>query len=60
MTGFVQSSMHELEPLTREAASDTIALAATLLFARGQVTGRTIIAAERYRTDRSRARTNPT
>ena len=36
MTGVVQSSKHELEPLTREAALDTVALAATLLFAHGQ------------------------
>jgi uncharacterized membrane protein YjjP (DUF1212 family) len=47
MTGIVQSSKHELEPLTREAALDTIALAATLLFAHGQTTERTIVAAER-------------
>jgi len=47
MTGLVQSSKHELEPLTREAALDTIALAATLLFAHGQTTERTVVAAER-------------
>ena len=47
MTGLVQSSKHELEPLTREAALDTIALAATLLFANGQTTERTVVAAER-------------
>jgi uncharacterized membrane protein YjjP (DUF1212 family) len=47
MTGLVQSSKHELELLTREAALDTIALAATLLFAHGQTTERTIVAAER-------------
>src|SRR5258707_889124 len=47
MTGIVQSSKHELEPLTREAALDTIAMAATLLFAHGQTTERTIVAAER-------------
>jgi len=35
------------EPLTREAALDTIALAATLLFAHGQTTERTVTAAER-------------
>jgi hypothetical protein len=35
MTGVVQSSKRELEPLTREAALDTIALAARLLFAHG-------------------------
>jgi hypothetical protein len=54
MTGVVQSSKHELEPLTREAALDTIALAATPLFAHGQTTERTIVAAERYRADRRR------
>src|SRR5882672_5068998 len=47
MTGVVQSPKHELEPLTREAALDTIAMAATLLFAHGQTTERTIVAAER-------------
>ncbi len=47
MTGIVQSPKHELEPLTREAALDTIAMAATLLFAHGQTTERTIVAAER-------------
>src|SRR6266702_8388343 len=47
MTGIVQSSKHELEPLTREAALDTIAMAATLLFAHGQTTERTVVAAER-------------
>ncbi|SRR6266849_3461862 len=36
MTSIVQSSKRELEPLTREAAFDTVALAATLLFAHGQ------------------------
>jgi hypothetical protein len=35
------------EPLTREAALKTTALAATLLFARGQTTERTVVAAER-------------
>jgi uncharacterized membrane protein YjjP (DUF1212 family) len=35
------------EPLTREAALKTIALAATLLFAHGQTTERTVTAAER-------------
>ena len=35
------------EPLTREAALKTTALAATLLFAHGQTTERTVIAAER-------------
>jgi hypothetical protein len=47
MTGVVQSSKHELEPLTREAALDTIALAATLLFAHGQTTERTITVSRR-------------
>lgn len=51
MTGIVQSSKRELEPLTREAALDTIGLAATLLFTHGQTTERTIVAAERYRAD---------
>ena len=36
-----------LEPLTREAALKTTALAATLLFAHGQTTERTVAAAER-------------
>jgi hypothetical protein len=35
------------EPLTREAALKTTALAATLLFAHGQTTERTVTAAER-------------
>src|ERR1700720_3490306 len=35
------------EPLTREAALKTTALAATLLFAHGQTTEQTVIAAER-------------
>jgi uncharacterized membrane protein YjjP (DUF1212 family) len=35
------------EPLTREAALETTALATTLLFAHGQTTERTVIAAER-------------
>jgi uncharacterized membrane protein YjjP (DUF1212 family) len=35
------------EPLTCEAALETTALAATLLFAHGQTTERTVIAAER-------------
>jgi hypothetical protein len=56
MTGVVQSSKRELEPLTHEAALDTIALAATLLFAHGQTTERTIVAAERYRALRRRTR----
>jgi uncharacterized membrane protein YjjP (DUF1212 family) len=47
MTSIVQSSNHELGPLTREAAMDTIALAAALLFTHGQTTERTIVAAER-------------
>jgi uncharacterized membrane protein YjjP (DUF1212 family) len=47
MTAAVQASKHELEPLTREGALDTIALAATLLFTHGQTTERTIVAAER-------------
>ena len=47
MTGIVQSSEREAKPLTREAALDTIALAAMLLFAHGQTTERTIVAAER-------------
>src|ERR1700739_1567537 len=47
MTGVVQSPKHELEPLKREAALATIAMAATLLFAHGQTTERTIVAAER-------------
>jgi hypothetical protein len=47
MTGIVQSSKRELEPLTREAALDTIGLAATLLFTHGQTTERTIVAAQR-------------
>jgi hypothetical protein len=55
MTGVVHSSKPELEPLTREATSDTIALAATLLFAHGQTTERTIVAAERNRAGRARA-----
>src|SRR5882724_4213075 len=41
------SSPPEPGPLTREAALDTIALAAALLFAHGQTTERTIVAAER-------------
>jgi hypothetical protein len=36
-----------LAPLTREAALNTIALAASLLFAHGQTTERTVNAAER-------------
>jgi hypothetical protein len=36
------------EALTRDAAFKTTALAATLLFAHGQTTERTIIAAERF------------
>ena len=47
MTGIVQSSEREAKPLTREAALDTIAMAAMLLFAHGQTTERTIVAAER-------------
>ena len=43
MTGIVQSSKRELEPLMREAALDTIALAATLLLAHGQIAERTIL-----------------
>jgi hypothetical protein len=56
ITGIVQSSKRELEPLTREAALDTIGLAATLLFTHCQTTERTIVAAERYRADWRRAR----
>src|SRR5882757_2011616 len=48
MVSFIQpSSPPEPGPLTREAALDAIALAAALLFAYGQTTERTIIAAER-------------
>jgi hypothetical protein len=59
MTGVVQSSKHELEPLTREAALDTIALAATLLFAHGQTTERTIVAADRRRARASQTLRKP-
>ena len=55
MTGIVQSSKRELEPLMREAALDTIALAATLLLAHGQIAERTIVAAEQGRADWRRA-----
>src|SRR5258708_21906589 len=41
------SSPPEPGPLTHEAALDTIALAAAVLFAHGQTTERTIVAAER-------------
>lgn len=40
----------------REAALNKIVLPATLLFAHGQTTKRAIVAAERYRADRQRAR----
>jgi hypothetical protein len=40
----------------REAALDTIALAAMLLFAHGRTTERTIAAAEPYRADRGPTR----
>ena len=48
MVSIIQpSSPPESGSLTREAALDTIALAATLLFAHGQTTERTVVVAER-------------
>ena len=47
MAGAVQSSPPCFEPPTREAALSIIALAATLLFAHGQTTERTVVTAER-------------
>ena len=47
MAGSVQSSPPCFEPSTRETALSIVALAATLLFAHGQTTERTVITAER-------------
>src|SRR5712664_2246835 len=47
MAGAVQSSPPCFEPPTREAALSIVALAATLLFAHGQTTERTVVTAER-------------
>jgi uncharacterized membrane protein YjjP (DUF1212 family) len=46
LTGLKRETLHS-EPLTCEAALETIALAATLLFSHGQTTERTVTAAER-------------
>jgi uncharacterized membrane protein YjjP (DUF1212 family) len=47
MAGAVQSSPPCFEPPTREAALSIVALAATLLFAHGVTTERTVVTAER-------------
>jgi uncharacterized membrane protein YjjP (DUF1212 family) len=47
MVSAVQSSPPGFEPATREAALSLVALAATLLFAHGQTTERTVVTAER-------------
>jgi uncharacterized membrane protein YjjP (DUF1212 family) len=47
VSGIQSLSRTEPGPLTREAALDTIALAAALLFAHGQTTERTVFAAGR-------------
>jgi uncharacterized membrane protein YjjP (DUF1212 family) len=47
MTAAFRSSPLELQPAAREAALSVVALAATLLFAHGQTTERTVVIAER-------------
>ncbi|NEU98646.1 threonine/serine ThrE exporter family protein [Bradyrhizobium uaiense] len=47
MTAAVQPSPLESDPAARETALGVVALAATLLFAHGQTTERTVVAAER-------------
>jgi uncharacterized membrane protein YjjP (DUF1212 family) len=47
MTVVFRSSPLEFEPSAREATLGTVALAATLLFAQGQTTERTVVTAER-------------
>jgi uncharacterized membrane protein YjjP (DUF1212 family) len=47
MTAAFRSSPLEFEPAAREAALSLVALAATLLFAHGQTTERTVVTAER-------------